>query len=113
MKVSKEHVKTAIQIYVDRELMNKGTPNQKFVTFMGASLLMNKLDGIWPTLASNEVVSMLGVMDSAGMVDADAVIDAAYAAIDRSGQVNIAGIVFNRNDIDSFHRYLQEAVSYG
>ena len=49
----------------------------------------------WPTLASNEVVSMLGVMDSAGMVDADAVIDAAYAAIDRSGQVNIAGIVFN------------------
>ena len=56
---------------------------------------------------------MLGIMDSAGMVDADAVIDAAYAAIDRSGQVNIAGIVFNRNDIDSFHRYLQEAVSYG
>ena len=42
MKVSKEHVKTAIQIYVDRELMNKGTPNQKFVTFMGASLLLNK-----------------------------------------------------------------------
>lgn len=113
MKASKEHIKTAIQIYVDRELMNKGTPNQKFVTFMGASLLMNKLDSVWSTLASNEVVSMLGIVDSAGMVDVDAVVNAAYAAIDRSGQVNIAGLVFNRSDIESFHRYMQEAVSYG
>ena len=113
MKASKEHIKTAIQIYVDRELMNKGTPNQKFVTFMGASLLLNKLDSIWPTLASNEVVSMLGIIDTAGMVDVDAVINAAYAAIDKSGQVNIASIVFNRNDIDAFQRYVQEAVSYG
>jgi hypothetical protein len=113
MKASKEHVKTAVQIYVDGELMNKGTPNQKFVTFMGASLLLNKLDSVWPTLASNEVVSMLGIMDSAGMVDADSVINAAYSAIDKSGQVNIAGIVFNRSDIDSFQKYLQEAVSYG
>lgn len=113
MKASKEHIKTAIQIYVDRELMNKGTPNQKFVTFMGASLLMNKLDSVWSTLASNEVVSMLGIVDSAGMVDVDAVVNAAYAAIDRSGQVNVAGLVFNRSDIESFHRYMQEAVSYG
>lgn len=113
MKATKEHVKTAIQIYVDRELMNKGTPNQKFVTFMGASLLMNKLDSVWSTLASNEVVSMLGIVDLAGMVDVDAVVNAAYAAIDRSGQVNVAGLVFNRSDIESFHRYMQEAVSYG
>ena len=113
MMASKEQIKTAIQIYVDRELMNKGNANQKFVTFMGASLLLNKMDSIWPTLASNEVVSMLGVMDSAGMVDVDAVINAAYMAIDRSGQVSIANLVFNRNDIDAFHRYLQEAVSYG
>lgn len=113
MKATKEHIKTAIQIYVDRELMNKGTPNQKFVTFMGASLLMNKLDSVWSTLASNEVVSMLGIVDSAGMVDVDAVVNAAYAAIDRSGQVNVAGLVFNRSDIESFHRYMQEAVSYG
>lgn len=113
MRATKEHIKTAIQIYVDRELMNKGTPNQKFVTFMGASLLINKLDEVWPSLATNEVVSMFGIMDSAGMVDADAVINAAYAAIDRSGQVSIVGLVFSRNDIDSFQRYLQEAVSYG
>lgn len=113
MRANKEQVKTAIQIYVDRELMNKGTANQKFVTFMGASLLMNKLDSVWSTLASNEVVSMLGIVDSAGMVDVDAVINAAMSAIDRSGQVNVAGLVFNRSDIESFHRYLQEAVSYG
>lgn len=113
MKATKEHIKTAIQIYVDRELMNKGTANQKFVTFMGASLLMNKLDSVWSTLASNEVVSMLGIVDSTGMVDVDAVINAAMSAIDRSGQVNVAGLVFNRSDIESFHRYLQEAVSYG
>lgn len=113
MRANKEQVKTAIQIYVDRELMNKGTANQKFVTFMGASLLMNKLDEIWPALSSNEVVSMLGVMDSAGTVDVDAIISSAISAIDRSGQVSIANLVFDRSDIESFQRYLQEAVSYG
>lgn len=111
MKVNKEQVKTALQVYVDRELMNKGTSSQKFVTFMAASLVLNKLDEVWQPLTTNKAASMLGIADGSGMVDADAIINAASSAIDHSGPINIAGLIFNKSDIEAFNRYLQEVVS--
>jgi hypothetical protein len=111
MKVSKEHIKTAVQVFVDRDLVSKGTTTQKFFTFMAANLVLGKIDNLWPSVTSNQAIAMFGLVDEHGHLEADEIIRSAREAMDKSGPINAAGIIFTKSDIDSFERYLQEVVA--
>ncbi len=108
---TKEQMKTAIQIFVDRELANKGSVQQKFLMFAGANLLLNKIDTLWTGIATNPTLGLIGMFDEKGNVDADSLLQAASLAMEKVGSVNVAGIVFSKADIESFQRYLQEATA--
>lgn len=113
MKATKEQIKTAIQVFVDRDLISKGTSSQKFFTFMAANLVLGKIDAIWPNIAGNQALTMFGLVDEQGNLEAQDVLRSAKEAMDKSGPINVAGIIFSRNDIDSFERYLQEVIAAG
>lgn len=111
MMASKEQVKTAVQLFVDRDLMGKGTTSQKFMTFMAANLLLNRIDNMWPTITNNGTAAVLGLVDEDGRVDAGALLASAKEAMKKTGAINLAGIIFSENDINSFENYLNEVVA--
>lgn len=107
MRASREQVKHAIELYVDREL-NKGSATQKFMVFGASYLILNKLDMLWEQLQQNTIAKMFFEDDQ---IEVSELIGAMRSAMNKTGSMNIGGIIFTIADVDALERYMHEAVA--
>lgn len=107
MRASREQVKHAIELYVDREL-NKGNAMQKFMVFGASYLLLNKIDSLWEQLKQNAIARMFFEDDQ---IEVSELIGAMRSAMNKTGSMNVGGIIFTGSDVDALERYMNEAVA--
>lgn len=96
MRLPLSTISDVIARYLDEELLPKGTPLQKLTTtFVGVgfarqaqSLVQSRAD----------TLRLIGILDDEGLVIEEAR-DLALEAFEKSGPVEIGGVIFSKDDI--------------
>ena len=101
MRLSFSSISDVISHYLDEELLPKGSPLQKLTTtFVGAALAKQA-----QTLAerNKETLSLIGILTPEGEIDLEEVRDLAIQAFEKSGPVEVGGVIFNKDDVPTFY----------
>lgn len=108
MAVTLQQVKAGIGNYADAELGRKA----KGVTKFGVYFMLPRVDKLIDKYYNQAVNNPLfaDMFDESGNVDIDAVYDAAKTAMDRTGQIEMYGFRFGRNDIDMLYDYIRSTM---
>jgi hypothetical protein len=109
MKVSFDRLNEGVRQYVQAEIL-PSLPSQGIQGFgvgFAATLAMNRIETILRQLLANPAVAMLGIVDESGMIDLDAIRDAATQAMPGAGiKVPIIGqlsLSFDSSDVDKLY----------
>lgn len=113
MKVSFDRLVEGVTGYIRAEIL----PNlpssgvQGFGVGVAASLAMARIEQLMRQLLDNPVVAMLGVVDADGMIDLDAIRDAAIQAMPSMGiKVPVFGqlsLAFDDGDINKLYSMIR------
>ena len=106
-------VKSGVAKYITDEIIAKMESWKKWVSGAAVSIALTKADALFDAAKSNELVSMLGVVRSDGMIDIDALRSAFKAQAESSGPIDIdipaiGKITLSSDDIDMIYRYIKE-----
>lgn len=99
MAVTLQQVKAGVNSYVDAELGRKAQGVTKFGVYFMLPRVDKLIDKYYNQAVNNPLFA--DMFDESGNVDIDAVYDAAKTAMDRTGQIEMYGFRFGRNDIDA------------
>lgn len=105
MAVTLQQVKAGIGNYADAELGRKAQGMAKFGVYFMLPRLDKLVDGYYAKAVNNPLFS--DMFDSNGNVELEAVYEAAKAAMDKSGQLEMYGFRFGRSDIDMLYDYIR------
>ena len=100
MRLALSSISDVIASYLDEELLPKGTPWQKWMTtFMGAAFAKQAQTIVQ---GHTDRLRMIGILDDDG-IDIEGVRDFAIEAFDKSGPVEVSGIVFSKDDVPTLY----------
>lgn len=105
MAVTLQQVKAGVNSYVDAELGRKAQGVTKFGVYFMLPRVDKMVDKYYNQAVNNPLFA--DMFDESGNVDIDAVYDAAKTAMDRTGQIEMYGFRFGRNDIDMLYDYIR------
>ena len=110
--VSIGKIEQGVAAYLDSELMPKLPANgvQKVIVGTAMSLLIKRSGAILDSYKDNQLVKMLGIMDSEGNVDIDVLAEELKKNMPKDGlrvDVPIIGaLTFKENDVDKLYEYI-------
>lgn len=110
MKVNIEQTQRAITEYFNQEILAKTTGWKKFTTDLAFNLYKAKLPEIFLRLSENALIKGTGVVDENHFIDIEMLYTHAKSSIQKSGQVEFLGILFNDADIDKLYNYMKNTV---
>lgn len=100
-----------IMEYAHERVMPKMTPGRQFVAGTVIGLAASRVDAIMKTLAKNEMVKAFGLITENGMVDIDAVYEAAMMQIRKQQTLPVdvpmlGRMTFDESDLSELYRYI-------
>ncbi|MDE7424992.1 MAG: hypothetical protein K2N51_15095 [Lachnospiraceae bacterium] len=107
-----DKIEQGVADYLDAELMPKLQSNgiEKVIVGTAVSLLIRKSGAIIEGYKENKLVKMLGIMDEAGNVDVDILVEELKKNISKDGvkvDIPIIGtLTFHKEDIDKLYNYI-------
>ena len=110
--VSIEKIEQGVAAYLDGELMPKLPANgvQRVIVGTAMSLLIKRSGAILDSYKDNQLVKMLGIMDSEGNIDIDILAEELKKNMPKDGlrvDVPIIGaLTFKENDVDKLYEYI-------
>lgn len=107
MKITIEQLSNAVMQYFESEIYTKAVGFKKFTLGAAYVLYRPKLPGVIVNLLNNPLIKMLDIVDENGLIDLDKLYSAGKESIRKSGQFEIAGILFNESDIDRLYSIAQ------
>ena len=103
MVASINQIQNGISHFIENEIANKAVGVKKF----GVYFMLPMVDK-YVVLYSNKLRSILPDMfDENGNVKIDDIYGNAKTAIQKSGQFEFVGIIFNENDVDKLYSYIK------
>lgn len=104
MTVSVQQIQMGVVNFVEKEIAQKAVGLQKFaVYFMLPKISQNLISAI-DKYRSNPMIHDL--FDENGNAKIDEIYSMAKDAVQKSGQFEYAGIIFNETDIDKLYQYI-------
>lgn len=106
MVVNTEQIQKGVISYIEKEIGSKATGFKKFGVYFMIPLInkqvvdyVNKFRGVVPEM-----------FDENGNVKIDEVYNNSKQAIQKSGQFEFAGIIFNEIDVDKIYSYIKNTM---
>lgn len=104
MVVNVQQIQRGLANYIDTEIAQKAVGVKKFAVYFLIPQINQKVTDTITSLTKDDMFATL--FDENGNIDLDKVYNQAKDAIHKTGQIELAGIVFTENDIDSLYRYI-------
>lgn len=110
MKLNIEQMQRAITEYFNQEILTKTTGWKKFITDLVFNLYKAKIPDMFLRLSENVLIKGTGIIDENHFIDIEALYTHAKSSIQKSGQVEFLGILFNDADVDKLYNYMKNTV---
>jgi hypothetical protein len=99
-----EQVQIGLTNYIEHEIATKATGVRKFGVYFMLPYIKNKVTDY----VNNFKSIMPDIIDSNNNINLDLLYSTSKGAIQRSGQFEFAGIIFNETDIDRLYTYIRQ-----
>lgn len=109
MVVSINQIQNGVLSFIENEIAKKAVGIQKFATYFFMIAYADKVTNFITTLQENPMIKPLEIFTDSGNVDVDRLYNFAKQAIQKSGQITFAGIIFNESDIDKLYEYIRRS----
>lgn len=103
MTVNTEQIQRGITSYVENEIASKATGLKKFMIFFMLPSMQKTVADYVGTMKK----MLPDLFDENGNADIDRIYNLAKVAIQKSGQIEYLGIIFNESDIDSIYVHIK------
>lgn len=103
--VTLQQVERGITNYIENEIAQKAVGIQKFATYFMMPQIPKKIEELF--IKHKNGVIIKDFIDSNSNVDIDKLYNTAKLAIQKSGQFEIYGIIFNETDVDKIYNYIR------
>ena len=110
MKINIEQTQRAITEYFNQEILTKTTGWKKFTTDLAFSLYKAKIPDMFLRLSENALIKGTGIIDENHFIDIETLYTYAKSSIQKSGQVEFLGILFNDADVDKLYNYMKNTI---
>lgn len=108
MYKTKEQIKSAVVSFIESEVAGKAqSVVAKFATYFVIGALNNKFDNFINALQENPLVTMSELVNAEGKFSVEEVYKYAKFAMEKVGSVNLYGVIFKAEDIDTLYAYIQ------
>lgn len=107
--VTSKQVVEGVMEFANKNIMPKLEPTMQFLAGMALGVAGGKADGMIKALATQPMISALGVIQPNGEIDLDTLYAAASEQMDRQGSLPIdipiiGRMTFDRGDLDELYR---------
>lgn len=106
MAVTIQQVKAGVNSYVDAEVARKAEGLTKFGVYFMLPRIDKVIDGYYQKAVNNPMFA--DMFDANGNIELDAVYNTAVDAMTKTGQIELAGFRFGRNDVDMLYNYIRD-----
>lgn len=113
MKINIEQLQRAGTEYFNKEILVKASGWKKFTTDLAFNLYKARLTELLNQLADKPLIKYTGVIDENHFIDIDTLYVHAKESIQKSGQFEFAGIIFNEADLDKLYEYIKNTTQGG
>lgn len=111
MMVNIQQIERGIQRYVEMEIAQKAVGVQKFATYFLMPQIPKKIEELFSK--HKDGIIMRDFLDENANVDIDRLYNDSKSAIQKSGQFEMFGIIFNETDIDKIYDYIKRTSMMG
>lgn len=111
MTVTIQQIQTGVTQFIEQEIAQKAVGFKKFTVYFMLPQVVNKVPGLIESYRSNQLFADL--FNETGNVDLDKLYNMAKVAIAKSGQIELAGIIFNETDVDKLYSYIRNTSIQG
>ena len=106
MFVTIEQIQVGTLNFIENEIAKKAVGANKFIIYFAMPLIAKKIEAYAESFSTNRFTAEM--FDENRNVNLDEVYNMAKAAIKKSGQFVLYGIIFNENDIDKLYSYIKQ-----
>jgi hypothetical protein len=106
MIVNIQQIERGVQKYVEMEIAQKAVGLQKFATYFLIPQIPKKVEELFSKHKDGIIIK--DFLDENANIDIDRLYNDSKQAIQRSGQFEMFGIVFNEMDIDKLYDYIKK-----
>ena len=108
MYVTIDQVKNGAVSFVEREIAAKAVGFQKFMTYMALPFIGDAVVNYANTYRENAMTAKL--FNENGEVNIEELYNMAKAAVRKSGQFTVYGVILGETDIDKIYNYIRGIV---
>ncbi len=105
--VSVPQVSKGLITFIEQELVAQATNKQKFMMYFLMPQIPQKVEQLFKEYKDNMLIS--DYIKPEG-IDLDGLYKASKVAINKSGNIELLGIIFNEQDIDKLYGYITRAI---
>ena len=110
MKLNEMQLYSAINEYIDREIMPLGASmnlTDQFVFGFKMGIIKRKMQDVLKSYIHNDAAKMLGILDENGYIDIDTLYQSASDTMSQVKQLEVAGITFREGDLQKLYGIMQ------
>lgn len=104
--VSLPQISKGLITFIEQELIIKATGKQKFIMYFLIPQIPQKVEQLFDQYKENMIINTF-IRD--GGIDLDELYNTSKSAIQKSGNLELFGIIFNESDIDKLYGYISRA----
>lgn len=105
--VTPQQVSKGVSLFIENEIARKATGLTQFAVYFILPNIYTKVENMLKEWGNNDLTK--GFFNETGNVDLDKVHEAAKTAIQKSGQFEYQGIIFNDTDVEKLYTYIKSA----
>ncbi len=106
--VSLPQISKGLITFIEQELIIKATGKQKFMMYFLIPQIPQKVEKLFNDYKRNMLIDTFIKEDG---IDLDLLYTTAKSAIQKSGNIELLGIIFNEEDIDKLYGYISRAIT--
>jgi hypothetical protein len=110
MKINEMKLYSAINEFIDREIMPLGANmdlTKQFVFGLKIGVVKHKMQSVVKSYLNKDEIKMFGIVDENGNIDIEPIYQSAMDMMNKMQKLEIAGITFKESDLQNLYGIMQ------
>lgn len=110
MKINELQLYSAINEFIDREIMPLGANmdlTKQFMFGLKIGVVKHKMQSVVKSYLNKDEIKMLGIVDENGNIDIEPIYQSAMDMMGKMQKLEIAGITFRESDLQNLYGTMQ------